>query len=81
MITCNLCGQSKECFARQIEGREYDICADCWEPIAAKLQGKGRLIKERELVLLPSVSAEPEPVEPKPVPQYPPKIWGATTKQ
>ena len=53
VILCDLCGQAKECSPRQIEGREYDICADCWNPLAEKLKGKGRMKKERETVFLP----------------------------
>ena len=42
MILCDLCGQAKECAPRQIEAKEYDICADCWNPLAEKLKVKGR---------------------------------------
>ena len=48
MILCDLCGESKKCHPREIEGKEYDICADCWHPLAAKLKGKGREKKERD---------------------------------
>lgn len=80
MILCDLCNQQKECFKRKIEGKEYDICSGCWEAIAEKLKGKGRVTKEREIVLLPSVPEpavpQPEPPEPKqPPPERPPKIW------
>jgi hypothetical protein len=40
-----LCGQAKECSPRRIEGKEYDICADCWSPLEEKLKGKGRTKK------------------------------------
>ena len=76
MIVCDLCEETKECFERQIEGKKYDICADCWEPLAMKLKGKGRVSKEREIVLLPGPSPQTEPTEPKPLPGHPPKIWG-----
>jgi len=76
MMICDLCGQTKKCFERQIDGKQYDICADCWEPIAAKLKGKGREAKERAIVLLPPLHPEAEPTEPKPLPERPPKIWG-----
>jgi hypothetical protein len=76
MILCDLCGQARECAAREIEGRKYDICAECWNPLAEKLKGKGRVRKEREVVFLPPLTKEPEPKEPKPVPGEPPKIWG-----
>jgi len=75
MILCDLCGQAKECLQKEIEGKEYDICSDCWNPLAEKLKGKGRKTKEREMVFLPPVIPEPEHEEPKPVPGEPPKIW------
>ena len=79
MILCDLCGQAKECLERQIEGKEYDICSECWSPLAEKLKGKGRTKKEREMVFLPpTVMPEPKREEPKPVPGEPPKIWGGT---
>jgi hypothetical protein len=78
MILCDLCGESKECLQKEIEGREYDICAECWDPLAEKLKGKGRVNKSREMVLLPPprVVEEREGEEPKPLPGGPPKIWG-----
>jgi len=76
MIVCDLCGQAKECLQKEIEGKEHDICAECWNPLAEKLAGKGRKRKEREVVFLPSITPEPKPEEPKPAPE-PPKIWGS----
>jgi len=73
---CDVCGQTKVCTARQIEGKEYDICAECWNPLSEKLKGKGRVKKQRETVLLPPLTAEPEPPPLKPGPLQPPKIWG-----
>lgn len=73
MILCDMCGQKKNCRLREIEGKEYDICSDCWTPIAAKLKGKGRTPKET--VFLPPVVPAPEPKETKPEPGEPPKIW------
>jgi ribosome-binding protein aMBF1 (putative translation factor) len=75
VTVCDLCGQSKECLQKDIDGREYDICTECWEPLAAKLKGKGRAKKKREPVFLPPLTKEPERQEPKP-PVQPPKIWG-----
>jgi ribosome-binding protein aMBF1 (putative translation factor) len=40
MIFCDLCGESKECLQKEIDGAEYDICADCWHPLADKLKGR-----------------------------------------
>jgi hypothetical protein len=77
MILCDLCGQAKECSQKDIEGKVYDICSECWNPLAEKLKGKGRIKKkEREMVLLPPSTQEPEVPESKPMPGEPPKIWG-----
>ncbi len=76
MITCDLCGQAKECLQKQIDGKEHDICAECWKPLAEKLKGKGRKKKERETVFLPPLTREPERQEPTPLPGEPPKIFG-----
>jgi len=75
MIVCDLCGQPKECLQKEIEGKEHDICAACWNPLAEKLKGKGRAKKERETVFLPPLPKAPEPPEPNPPPGEPPKIW------
>jgi len=75
MITCDLCGQTKDCSKRDIEGHEYDICADCWNPLAAKLEGKGRVKKQRETVILPPLEKEPAR-PPERSPFEPPKIVG-----
>jgi hypothetical protein len=76
MILCDLCGQARECVPKEIDGKEYDICAECWKPLAEKLRGKGRVRKERETVFLPHLPKEPEQPGPKPAPGEPPKIWG-----
>jgi hypothetical protein len=76
MIVCDLCGQAKECLQKEIEAKVYDICSECWNPLEAKLKGKGRIKKERESVFSPPPLTEPEPQEEKPVPGRPPKIWG-----
>jgi ribosome-binding protein aMBF1 (putative translation factor) len=81
MILCDLCGQAKQCQHKDIEGKEYDICSECWNPLAEKLKGKGRVKKEREVVFLPPRTAEPERQEPKPIPGEPPKIWGGGKPQ
>ena len=39
MIVCDLCGEAKDCLPKEIEGKEYDICAVCWAPVAQKLKG------------------------------------------
>jgi hypothetical protein len=79
MVVCDLCEQARECLQKDIDGREYDICAECWESLAARLKGKGRVKRRREPVVLPPIIKEPqepkEPQQPKP-PMEPPKIWG-----
>lgn len=80
MITCDLCGEVKDCLAKEIEGREYDICAECWNPLSHKLNGKGRKI--RETIFLPPPRARKErEEEEKPLPGEPPKIWGTLSAQ
>jgi len=76
MTLCDLCGRAKERSQKTIRGKEYDICAECENPIAEKLKGKGRTLKERETVFLPPLLKEPEHKEP-PKPGKPPKIWGS----
>jgi hypothetical protein len=76
MIFCDLCGETKDCLQKEIEGKQYDICDECWNPLAQKLKGKGRT-KNRETVFLPEPrikAREEEP--PEPPPGEPPKIWG-----
>ena len=77
MMTCDLCGQSKDCLQKEIDGKEYDLCADCWSPLAQKLKGKGRA-KNREFVLLPAPSriTPRESESPEPLPGEPPIIRG-----
>ena len=75
MILCDLCGNQKECFQKEIDGREFDICTDCWRPLEEKLRGKGRSKRKRETVFLPP-PITPEPEEPKTPPRLPPKIIG-----
>jgi hypothetical protein len=75
MIIRDLCGQTRECLQKEIEGKEYDICSECWNPFAQKLKGKGR--KKHETVFLPPPRTEEQEDEPKPLPGEPPKIFGA----
>jgi hypothetical protein len=75
VILCDLCGKQKECFQREIDDREFDICTDCWRPLEEKLRGKGRSKRKREVVFLPP-QITPEPEEPKTPPSLPPKIFG-----
>jgi hypothetical protein len=75
---CDLCDRVKECLPKEIDGRKYDICHECWARLAAKLKGKGRARKkERSDVYLPPVKIdERDDAEPdKPFPGAPPRIW------
>src|SRR5260370_33135510 len=78
MIVCDLCGKTKDCLQKEIEGKEYDVCSECWTPLAQKLKGTGRL-KNRERVLLPPPRTfkEREEDEPEPLRREPPKTGGA----
>lgn len=77
MIVCDLCGEAKDCLQKEIDGKEYDICSECWEPWAQKLRGKGKP-KNRVTVFLPPASAkEREDEGPEPLPGEPPKIFGS----
>jgi hypothetical protein len=39
VILCDWCGGQKECLQKEIDGREFDICGDCWRQIEEKLEG------------------------------------------
>jgi len=78
MITCDLCGEAKDCLQKEIEGTEYDICTECWKPFEQKLRGKGRM--KKEMVFLPPPTEKEREDEEKPGPGEPPKIWGAVNQ-
>ena len=80
VIICDLCGKSKGCLLKEIDGREYDICSECWNSLAQKLEGKGRA-RESEIVFLPPPTKETKTEDPEPLPGDPPKIWGDETTQ
>jgi len=46
VILCDLCDNQKECFQKEIDGREFDICADCWRPLEEKLERQRAVEKE-----------------------------------
>lgn len=78
MIICDLCGEAKNCLQKEIEGKKYDICSECWNPFAQRLRGKGRK-KDRDTVFLPAPRALTQREnEEEPLPGEPPKIWGST---
>jgi len=64
---------------KEIEGREYDICSECWAPLAERLKGKG-ILKNSETVFLPPPRRvkEREDEEPKPLPGEPLKSGART---
>jgi ATP-dependent protease Clp ATPase subunit len=72
---CSLCEESKECLQKEIDGKEYDICGECWNALNGRLRGKGRAIKHRESVSLPPPEVRKEEESEKPFPGKPPKIW------
>jgi hypothetical protein len=76
MITCDLCGEAKDCLQKEIESKEYDICSQCWNQFAEKLKGKGRAISNRETVFLPPPRDVREREDEDPQPGQPPQIWG-----
>ena len=75
MILCDLCGEQKKCVQKEIDGREFDLCTDCWRALEEKLRGKGRVKKTRETVFLPPQTGQ-EPKELETPPGLPPKIFG-----
>lgn len=76
MITCDLCGKAKDCLRKEIDGKEYDICYECWNPLAQKLEGKGREKRCETVFLPPRPIREREEEEPKQIPREPPIIQG-----
>jgi len=76
MVICDLCGRTKDCLQREIDGKEYDLCVECWDALAQKLKGKGREMR-REMVLLPPRRIKNrEEEEPQPLPGRLPIIRG-----
>ena len=74
ILDCALCGQTKDCLQKVIDGKEYDVCSDCWETISKQLQGKGRIIK-RDVVVIAPPDLRREREDERPFPGVPPKIW------
>lgn len=74
LVKCDLCNETRRCTHRQIDDREYDICPECWNSLMAKLKGKGRPKRDRELVTLPSASPDTTTEKPQPFPGKPPDI-------
>jgi len=81
MITCDLCGEAKDCLQKEIEGKEYDICSECWTPFAQKLRGKGRMMN-REIVFLlaPRINKKREDEELGSLSGELFKIWGVVER-
>ncbi|MDA2930127.1 hypothetical protein MYX84_09305 [Acidobacteria bacterium AH-259-O06] len=79
VYSCDLCGEIKQCLHKEIDGKEYDICPECWNGLEEKLRGKGRVRKHGEPVYIPPGRADREEKE-KPVPGEPPEIWYRSKK-
>ncbi len=79
MLLCDLCDQAKDCLQKEIDGKEYDICHDCWKSLSEKLKGKGRAKQHRDTVFLPS--DEPEKQKRTRLPGEPPEIWSGASPQ
>ena len=43
MKSCDLCGTVATCLQKEIDGKVFDICERCWQPLAEKLNGKGHV--------------------------------------
>ena len=73
---CDLCDQIKNCGEKEIEGRFYHICLECWTPLEVKLKGKGRA-RDKEKIEPPSLSVQTDDSQEKeiPFPGQPPKTW------
>jgi ribosome-binding protein aMBF1 (putative translation factor) len=76
VIICDLCGKATEGLQKEIDGKEYDFCSECWNALEQKLKGKGRAIN-REILFLPPLTDAKEREHEGPLPGEPPKIWGA----
>jgi len=74
MITCDLCGEAKDCLQKQIEGKESISAQDAGSRWNRNFGGKGRVRKE--MVFLPPPAEKEQEDEEKPGPGEPPKIWG-----
>jgi hypothetical protein len=59
MVVCDLCSQGTECCQREIEGMRYEICAECWSPLAKKLEGKGKQSESPEKKLIQETEESP----------------------
>src|SRR5260370_15738828 len=51
MIICDLCGDAKDCLQKEIEGKEYDICSEYWNPFTQKLEGERQCEESGNCVL------------------------------
>ena len=76
IFKCDFCDSVKKCIDREINGRVYDICQECWSPIEEKLRGKGRQKTETLFILPTEMKPNKEREERKPAPGEPPIIYG-----
>jgi hypothetical protein len=51
--------REKNLFQRDIEGKRYDICSDCWSPLAKKLEGKGKSKEDQKPSLVKEAEESP----------------------
>ena len=77
MITCDLCGKAKDCSQKEIDGKEYDLCSECWDGLDQKLKGKGREKLPETVLLPPRTIKERQEKETELPPGGPPVIQGA----
>jgi hypothetical protein len=74
---CDLCDQTRECVQKKIDGKYYDVCLECWQPLEAKLKGKGRTTAKEafEVSLPPLTKVDATDDKEKPFPGAPPDTW------
>ena len=46
MLSYDLCGKTAECLQKEIDGREFDVCQECWAPLSEKLSRRVNQIFE-----------------------------------
>ena len=77
---CALCGEMRHCTRKQIDRKEYDVCAECWKAFMSKLKGKGRPKARRETVIVPAASPADPPEPQPPFPGKPPDIIAGSNR-
>ena len=74
---CDLCDQTRECVQKKIDAKYYDVCLECWQPLEAKLRGKGRATAKEplEVFLPPPTKVDDAHDKEKFFPGAPPDTW------